>query len=125
MENGQFEKALAAMESRLATRMDAVESRLTSKIDAVDSRFTTKIDAVKDELHAVKDELHVVKDNLIERIDDSQTEVLRSFYNWAPPFEARIRSAEGMATRVSAVEARLMAIEEKMFRDRDQRPPRP
>lgn len=66
------------------------------------TRLENVLQGVKSDLQGVKSDLQAVKSELVERIADSQTEVLRGFYNWAPPLENRIRNAESMAMRLSA-----------------------
>jgi hypothetical protein len=95
--------------------MDNGRAVTKQEFDAGISELATRLENV---LQGVKSDLQAVKSELVERIADSQTEVLRGFYNWAPPLENRIRNAESMAMRLSAAEARLLLIEEKMFRDR-------
>lgn len=61
---------------------------------------------------ATKTELSALREELIERIADAQTEVLRAFYNWGRPVDARIRAME---ERQGSMDSRLLAAEEKIL----------
>ena len=52
---------------------------------------------------------------LTEAIRDSQTEVLRAFYNWARPIEVRLNRTDEIATRLSWIEERIAALERGKF----------
>lgn len=72
-------------------------------LQAIEKLITSRIDGLRDEL--------------IERIDDSQTAMLRAFYDWGRPLENRIRSFE---ERMGAAESRLMTLEIKNLPPRAQ-----
>ena len=52
-----------------------------------------------------------ITEKLMEAIRDSQTEVLRAFYNWARPIEVRLNRTDEIATRLSWIEERIAALE--------------
>jgi hypothetical protein len=56
-----------------------------------------------------------IVDKLTEAIRDSQTEVLRAFYNWARPIEIRLNRTDEIATRLSWIEERIAALERGKF----------
>ena len=62
-----------------------------------------------------KQELVDLGDRLTEAIRDSQTEVLRAFYNWARPIEVRLNRTDEIATRLSWIEERIAALERGKF----------
>jgi hypothetical protein len=62
-----------------------------------------------------KQDLVNLGDKLTEAIRDSQTEVLRAFYNWARPIEVRLNRTEEIASRLSWIEERIAALERGKF----------
>jgi hypothetical protein len=58
-----------------------------------------------------KRDLAEATEKLTEAIRDSQTEVLRAFYNWARPIEVRLNRTNEIATRLSWIEERVAALE--------------
>ena len=52
-----------------------------------------------------------MKDELIEKMRDMQTEVLRAFHSWARPIEIRMRSVDDIQERLGLLEERVSAIE--------------
>jgi hypothetical protein len=62
-----------------------------------------------------KQDLVNLGDKLTEAIRDSQTEVLRAFYNWARPIEVRLHRTEEIASRLSWIEEWIAALERGKF----------
>jgi len=91
-------KDLAAAVEPLASKEDLAQLRTEIKQDMVD-----------------------LGDKLTEAIRDSQTEVLRAFYNWARPIEIRLNRTDEIATRLSWIEERIAALERGKFRPRTNR----
>jgi response regulator RpfG family c-di-GMP phosphodiesterase len=54
-----------------------------------------------------------VVNQLTEAIRDAQTEVLRAFYSWSRPMEARTKPVEEHAQRLAWLEARVAELELK------------
>jgi|SRR5579872_2438805 len=50
-------------------------------------------------------------DDLVEKMRDTQTEVLRAFHSWARPTEIRLRSLDDVQQRLGLLEERVSAIE--------------
>jgi hypothetical protein len=50
-------------------------------------------------------------DKLTEAIRDSQTEVLRAFYDWSRPVDARLRHADELVQRMGWLEERVANLE--------------
>ena len=63
----------------------------------------------------IKQDMADLGDKLTEAIRDSQTEVLRAFYNWARPIEIRLNRTDEIATRLSWIEERIAALERGKF----------
>lgn len=74
-------------------------------------------DAIKD--LATKQDLaeamQQITEKLTEAIRDSQTEVLRAFYDWSRPIEVRLNRTDEIATRLSWIEERIAALERGKF----------
>ena len=100
-------KDLAAAVEPLASKKDLAELRQEMKQDMAELRVEFKHDMAEFEVRIV--------DKLTEAIRDSQTEVLRAFYNWARPIEIRLNRTDEIATRLSWIEERIAALERGKF----------
>jgi hypothetical protein len=100
-------KDLAAAVEPLASKQDLAELRQEMKQDMTELRVEFKQDMAEFEARIV--------DKLTEAIRDSQTEVLRAFYNWARPIEVRLNRTDEIATRLSWIEERIAALERGKF----------
>lgn len=60
-------------------------------------------------------DMHQLRDDLIEKMREMQTEVLRAFYDWARPVEGRLRNLDDLNTRLGLLEERVTAIERRGF----------
>jgi len=78
-----------------ATKGDIAELR---------DEFNGKIDAVIGNM----DRMH---DDLVEKMRDMQTEVLRAFHSWARPIEIRLRAFDDIQARLGLLEERISRIE--------------
>jgi hypothetical protein len=98
-------KDLAAAVEPLASKEDLARAvaQMASKQDLAQLRAELKQDMVD------------LGDKLTEAIRDSQTEVLRAFYNWARPIEIRLNRTDEIATRLSWIEERIAALERGKF----------
>jgi len=96
-------KNLAAAVEPLASKQDLAELRQDMKQDMAELRAELKQDMAD------------LGDKLTEAIRDSQTEVLRAFYNWGRPIEIRLNRTDEIATRLSWIEERIAALERGKF----------
>ena len=71
--------------------------------------------ASKEDLARFRQDMTDMENRLVEAIRDSQTEVLRAFYNWARPIEIRLNRTDEIATRLSWIEERIAALERGKF----------
>ena len=85
----------------------SVSDQLATKQDLAELRAETKRDLAEAEQR--------ITDKLTEAIRDSQTEVLRAFYNWARPLEMRLRPMEELSQRLSWLEDRVAELERGRF----------
>lgn len=54
-----------------------------------------------------------LREDLVERMRDMQTEVLRAFHGWASPIEIRLRSLPNIEERLGLLEERVSTIERR------------
>jgi hypothetical protein len=104
-------KDLAAAVEPLARKKDLAELRQEMKQDIAELRVEFKQDMAE----AIHQSEERIVDRLTEAIRDSQTEVLRAFYNWARPIEIRLNRTDEIATRLSWIEERIAALERGKF----------
>ena len=81
---------------------------------SVNSEPATKqdlADAVQQVTEKFSRDLAETTDKLTEAIRDSQTEVLRAFYDWARPVDARLRHADELVQRMGWLEERVANLE--------------
>jgi len=92
---------------QFATKQDLADAvaPLASKQDLAALRVEFKSDLAETE--------HRITDKLTEAIRDSQTEVLRAFYDWARPIGVRLSRVDEVASRLSWIEERLTALERR------------
>ena len=91
----------------LVTKRDLEEAPLLHKRDLAEAMQQNKRDLAE----ATRE----ITEKLTEAIRDSQTEVLRAFYNWARPIEVRLNRTDEIATRLSWIEERIAALERGKF----------
>jgi hypothetical protein len=102
------------VELRAATKRDLDELRTATRTDLdelrVELRTATKtdLDGLRTELRTEVTHLH---DDLVEKMRDMQTEVLRAFHSWASPLEIRMRALPQLDERLSLLEERVSRIE--------------
>jgi hypothetical protein len=68
-------------------------------------------DAVQQVTEKLSRDLAETTEKLTEAIRDSQTEVLRAFYDWARPVDARLRHADELVQRMGWLEERVSNLE--------------
>jgi uncharacterized coiled-coil protein SlyX len=122
-------KALAPAAGERIQALDALLQRKTMPTEE-DNRPATKNDLnqLRTELHGDTDELRTelrgditklrgdmdrLRDELVEKMRDMQTEVLRAFHDWARPIEIRLRSLPHIEERLGMLEERVTAIEQR------------
>jgi hypothetical protein len=84
-----------------------VSSEPATKQDLGDAVRQVTEKTSKDLAEAVRQ----VTDTLTERIRDSQTELLREFYEWARPVDVRLRHADELVERMGWLENRVSELE--------------
>ena len=88
-----------------------LESRLKGDLTDLESRFNEKIEILRSEMN------HQYRE-LVERISDTQTEVLRAFYSFAQTNNKRVLEVEGneaaLRGRLGTLEDRVLEIEKRL-----------
>ena len=69
--------------------------------------------ATKKDLGELRGDMDRLRDDLVEKMRDMQTEVLRAFHDWARPIEIRLRSLPHIEERLGMLEERVSAIEQR------------
>ena len=67
--------------------------------------------ATKADIQALDQKMDQMRDDLIEKMRDMQTEVLRAFHSWARPIEIRLRTFDDIQERLGLLEERVGRIE--------------
>jgi DNA-binding ferritin-like protein (Dps family) len=75
--------------------------------------------ATKKELRELSERVDRLRDDLIEKMRDMQTELLRAFSGWARPVEIKLRTLPMIEERLGLLEERVGHIE------RGELPPQP
>ena len=65
----------------------------------------------EDSRPATKQDLNELRDQLIEKMRDMQTEVLRAFHDWASPVEIKLRAIPPLDERLGLIEERVSRLE--------------
>jgi hypothetical protein len=96
-------------------RVSAEKNSGCHALDGISTPNGNNEPATKADLAALERRLEArmdqMKDELIEKMRDMQTEVLRAFHSWARPIEIRMRSVDDIQERLGLLEERVSAIE--------------
>jgi hypothetical protein len=94
-------------------------AELRAELDELRSEFNGKFDAVIGNMDRMQQNMDRMHDDLIEKMRDMQTEVLRAFHTWARPVEIRLRTFDDIQARLGLIEERVSEIERKIGPSRD------
>jgi len=107
-------KALAPVEGERNPALDALLQR--ELMPTEEDRPATKkdLDELRTELRTeLRGDMDRLRDELVEKMRDMQTEVLRAFHDWARPIKIRLRSLPHIEERLGMLEERVTAIEQR------------
>jgi hypothetical protein len=65
----------------------------------------------EDSRPATKQDLNELRDHLVEKMRDMQSEVLRTFHDWAQPVEIKLRAIPPLDQRLGLIEERVSRLE--------------
>ena len=95
------------MNSEPATKQD-----LADAVQQVNQNLTDAVRQINEKTsHDIAEAVRQVNDTLTEKIRDSQTELLRGFYEWARPVDVRLRHADELVERMGWLENRVSELE--------------
>ena len=103
-----------------ATRRDLerVEQRLDQRIERVEQRVERLEQRVEQGFEQLRAEMNHGYNDLVERITDSETRLLKAFYNFAEINNKRLSVLEGneaaIRSRLASLEDRLMQVEKRL-----------
>ena len=89
------------------------EDRPATKKDFDELRVETKLRDLNELRIELRGDMDRLRDDLVEKMRDMQTEVLRAFHDWARPIEIRLRSLPHIEERLGMLEERVTAIEQR------------
>ena len=113
-ERGYFREAVGFLEAQTRTPFpDNVANVTPEQLRALGANYLERVMKLADAESALP--VQRITDKLTEAIRDSQTEVLRAFYNWARPLEMRLRPMEELSQRLSWLEDRVAELERGRF----------
>jgi hypothetical protein len=99
------------LETRLDERIKSVETRLDERIKSVETRLDERIDILQSEMQ------HRF-DDVIEKMRDGQTEILKAFYTFAESNQMRLSATEQdsglLKTRLALLEKRITDVEMRL-----------
>ena len=103
-----------------ATKKDLenVRSEVKQDLENVRSELKQDIENVKQEIEMSRSEFHHGFDDLKEALRDSQTELLKAFYNFAQSYDERVTATEhesaSLKKRLAIMETRIMEVERRL-----------
>jgi hypothetical protein len=81
---------------------------LADAVRQIDEKFSSELAQTREKFSR---DLAENSDKLTEAIRDSQTELLRGFYEWARPVDVRLRHADELVQRMGWLEERVANLE--------------
>jgi uncharacterized membrane-anchored protein YhcB (DUF1043 family) len=92
-----------------------LESRLNERLE---SRLNETVARLNESIEILRSEMNHQYRELVERISDTQTEVLRAFYSFAQTNNKRVLEVEGnesaLRGRLGTLEDRVLEIEKRL-----------
>jgi gas vesicle protein len=88
--------------------LPATKQDLADAVRQLNEKFSRELAETRIEF---RKDLQETTDKLTEAIRDSQTEVLRAFYDWARPVDMRLRHADELVQRMGWLEERMAQLE--------------
>jgi wobble nucleotide-excising tRNase len=109
---------LTDLESRLKGDLTDLESRLKGDLTDLESRLNENVANLNESIAILRSEMNHQYRELVERISDTQTEVLRAFYSFAQTNNKRVLEVEGneaaLRSRLGTLEDRVLEIEKRL-----------
>ena len=95
----------------LNEKIEVLRSEVSEKIEVLRSEVSQKIEVLRSEVsHGYND--------IVERIDDGKTELLKAFYSYATGNNKRVAELEGnegaFRSRLATIEDRILEVEKRL-----------
>jgi len=98
--------------------MNGNEPATKADLAAVEERLDGKILQLRMDNGQLRSEMNHHYNDLVERISDSETKLLKAFYSFADANQRRLVEIEGneaaLRTRVGSLETRLLEVEKRL-----------
>jgi DNA repair exonuclease SbcCD ATPase subunit len=95
-----------------------VKAELKGDIAAVKAELKGDIADVKTQMEQFRAETNHMYNDLVERIADSETRLLKAFYNYAESNQQRLAQIDGdqaaIRNRLGSIETRLLEVEKRL-----------
>ena len=102
---------LTSLGSELRAEMSSLGSDLRAEISSLNS-------SINEKLEILRTEQNHRYDDLVERISDGQTELLKAFYSYATGTNKRMAELEGnegaFRSRLATIEDRILEVERRL-----------
>jgi chromosome segregation ATPase len=121
------ERKVAVVEHKVTSielKVTAVEQKVSAveqKVSAVEQKVSAveqKVSAVEQNVEILRSEMHHQYNDLVERIEDGKTELLKAFYSFASGEQKRMTQIEGnegaLRSRIATIEDRLLEVEKRL-----------
>jgi hypothetical protein len=99
--DSELKQYLEAMEQRIVVSANGTEERIAASAKATEERIAASLRASEQRLALASKAL---EECLIERVRDTETNLLTEFHKWTSPFELRARSH---AAAIKAMDAEI------------------
>jgi chromosome segregation ATPase len=102
----------------LDEKIGRLDKKFDQKIDQLDKKIDEKTNQLDQKIDQLRSEVNHGYRDLVERIGDSETRLLRAFYDFAQSNQKRMMELEGneaaIRSRLATVEDRLLQVEKRL-----------
>ena len=108
---------LQALESRFDGKLETLRTNVGA-LDGKLETLRTNVGELEEKLEILRTETNHHYNDLVERISDGQTEILKAFYSYAQGNNKRIGELEGnegaFRSRLATIEDRILEVERRL-----------
>jgi len=109
---------IAGLRAELKGDIAEVKAELKGDIAEVKAELKSDIADVNTQMVQLRSETHHMYNDLVERIADSETRLLKAFYNYADSNQQRLAQVDseqtGFRNRLGSIETRLLEVEKRL-----------
>ncbi len=95
-------------------KIESLRSDVNGKIENLNG----KIESLNEKIEVLRSEVNHGYNDIVERIDDGKTELLKAFYNYATGNNKRVAELEGnegaFRSRLATIEDRILEVEKRL-----------